>query len=113
MAEVGETDKAFIPVNPSVALAAGISIDTRLSPPVQTTGKHFFNYSIKPSSRIKTKQYAANKPPIVVPGVPDSEVKRRTGFPTEGAMLSYIFLVCNGDAELVKKWRTSLTWYEE
>ena len=111
MAEVGETDKVFIPINCSVALAAGISVDT--SPPVQTPGKNFFNYSIKPSSHIKTKQYAANKPPIVAPGVPDSEVKRRTGFPTEGAMLSYIFLVCNGDAELVKQRRTSLTWYEE
>ncbi|KAL7425767.1 hypothetical protein ACHAXH_000124 [Discostella pseudostelligera] len=113
MAEVGETDKAFIPINPSVALAAGISVDTRLSPPVQTPGKDFFNYSIKPSSCIKPKQYAVDKPPIVVPGTPDSEVKQRTGFLMEGAMLSYIFLVCNGDAELVKQQRTSLRWYEE
>jgi hypothetical protein len=28
-------------------------------------------------------------------------------------MLTYIFIVCNGDAELVKQQHTPLTWYEE
>jgi hypothetical protein len=46
-------------------------------------------------------------------GMSDSEVKRRTGFPCEMALLSYMFIVCNGDIDIIKERKTSLTWYEE
>ena len=32
---------------------------------------------------------------------------------SESAMLSYIFVVCNGDFKLIVKRSSSLTWYEE
>ena len=51
--------------------------------------------------------------PSVYLGMSDSEVKRQTGFPREIALLSYIFIVCNGDISIIKERKTSLTWYEE
>ena len=40
-------------------------------------------------------------------------MKRRTGFPSEKALLAYIFIICNGDVNTIKQRQTSLTWYEE
>ena len=45
--------------------------------------------------------------------IDDDEVKRRTGFPTLAALLTYIFIVCNGDINLIMRRDTSLTWFEE
>jgi len=45
--------------------------------------------------------------------MPDDEVKRRTGFQSEKMMLAYIFVVCGGDVNLIRKRNSSLTWYEE
>jgi hypothetical protein len=114
MAEVGARERTvLLPINPSVARAAGIQFDSRRSPPNKAPDKRFFHGTARSNKWNKPKTLAANKPPKVAPGVSDDEVKRRTGFPTEGAMLSYIFLVCNGDVELVQQRHSSLTWYEE
>jgi hypothetical protein len=46
----------------------------------------------------------------------DKMVKRKTGFKTESDMLSFIFMVCNGDINSIITSRTinsTLTWYEE
>ena len=45
--------------------------------------------------------------------IEDDEVKRRTGFPTLAALLTYIFIACNGDIGLIMRRNTSLTWFEE
>jgi hypothetical protein len=113
MAKVGARERTVLPINPSVARAAGIQFDTWRSPPVKAPDKRFFHCAAKINKWNKPKTMAANKPLKVAPGVSDDEVKRRTGFPTEGAMLSYIFTVCNGDVELVQQRHSSLTWYEE
>ena len=113
MAEVGAKERIALPINPSVARAAGIQFDTRRSPPTKAPDKRFFHGTSRINKWNKPKTMAANQPPKVAPGLSDDEVKRRTGFPTEGAMLSYIFIVCNGDVELVQQRHSSLTWYEE
>jgi len=51
--------------------------------------------------------------PLVHLGIPNSEVKRQTGFHSQQSLLSYIFVVCNGDVEIVNHRLSSLTWYEE
>jgi hypothetical protein len=114
MAEESSSDTTNIKMNPSVAVEAGLAFDERYSPPIQTPNKTFFNSSPRSSpTAIAGKNYAANKPPILTLGTPDIEIKRRTGFASEAAMLSYIFVVCHGDFELIGKRNTSLTWYEE
>jgi hypothetical protein len=92
MAEVSASEESFIQINTSVAGAAGLAVDTRISPPVKTPGKNFFNYTIIKLASVKLKQLVAHKAPIVKTGVAGSEVKRRTRFLSEGAMLSYILL---------------------
>jgi hypothetical protein len=49
----------------------------------------------------------------VKPGLPDVEIKRRTGFKSEAAMLSFVSVVCNGDFNLIEYAPSTLTWYEE
>ena len=52
--------------------------------------------------------------PVVKPGlVGDKEVKRRTGFATEGDLLAFIVIVCNGDLENIQDTVSVLSWYEE
>ena len=51
--------------------------------------------------------------PIVDLRMQDSEVKRRTGFRSKEALLSYIFVVCDGDIKTVQMRSSSLTWFEE
>lgn len=45
--------------------------------------------------------------------IDDDEVKRRTGFLSRDIMLIYIFIVCNGDVNVILSRSTSLTWFEE
>jgi hypothetical protein len=48
----------------------------------------------------------------VVPlGMRDEEVKRRTGFTDEKAMLTYILIVCKWRHQYMRA--SPLTWYEE
>jgi len=79
---------------------------------VTVPSKCFFrSEAIKNNSVSRT--LAADSDPIVQLGTCDREVKRRTGFTCEAALLSYIFVVCNGDIKNVSKRSSSLTWYEE
>ena len=45
--------------------------------------------------------------------MPDSEVKRRTGFPDVSTMIAYIIVIFNGDFEKVRERRSPLTWFKE
>ena len=53
--------------------------------------------------------------PVVKPHqLKDKEIKRRTGFVSESAMIKFIIIVCNGDFSLVKQTVSNqLTWFEE
>ena len=105
--------ESIVPITPSLARAVGVDVETRQSPPVHTPNKRFFNCSVQRASKNPPKEYAAHKPPTVTLGISDDEVKRRTGFRTKGAMLGYIFLICNGDIAVIQERHSSLTWFEE
>ena len=54
------------------------------------------------------------KEPVVKPGcMLSNEIKRRTSFEDERVLLSYIAIICNGDAETMFSSETTLTWFEE
>jgi hypothetical protein len=113
MAEEADSDETPIKINPLVAMEAGLSYDERYSPPIKTPSKTFFNSSPRSSLSSEIKNYTAAQPPMLTLGTPDDEIKRRTGFPSESSMLAYIILICGGDADLIRKRNSSLTWYEE
>ena len=53
--------------------------------------------------------------PSVFPNtLPDSEIKRRTGFSGEMSMLAFIMIVCNGEIDTMTQTASEmLTWFEE
>ena len=102
-----------VPINASVQKeAAGIASPKGNAATLKTPSRHFF-HSDPLKRNTDVKKFAADSDPSIYLGMPDEEVKRRTGFPSEMALLAYIFIVCNGDINLIKKRATSLTWYEE
>jgi hypothetical protein len=104
-----------IPINPTVKRAAGLDVH-------QNAPSNQFNITPLPTKKkkklkkdgteMKPRHYHARDPPKVSLDLPDSDVKRRTGHPTMGCLLSYIFIVCNGDVEVMTKRRTVLSWFE-
>jgi hypothetical protein len=55
----------------------------------------------------------AKQPPSADLKITDDEVKCRTGFPSLNSLLSYVFIVCDGDYAFILKRSSSLTWFEE
>eukprot|EP00984_Skeletonema_dohrnii_P013209 scaffold5459_cov86-Skeletonema_dohrnii-CCMP3373.AAC.2 len=110
MAEESCQDQHRIPLNPSVAAAADMPLQKGNADDFIRDGKLFRATTV---TETKTYRRKADDLPVVRPGVSDSEVKRRTGFPDEKTMLSYIIVVCNGYVGKIKQRQTSLTWYEE
>jgi hypothetical protein len=81
-----------IPINASVAAAAAlIQIKKGNASNFLLANKQLFSGT----SLTKTKVYRqrADDPPVVQPGLPISEVKRRTEFPIGDVMLSFIIIV--------------------
>ena len=100
-----------IPINASVAAAAHMPIKNGNATNYMLTSKQLFRAI--PITATKVNHRRTDDPPVVRPGLPNSEVKRRTGFPSEEIMLSFIITVCNGDLNTIKQKHTCLTWYEE
>ena len=104
-----------IPINPSVKRAAGLDVH-------QDAPSNQFNITPLPTKKkkklkkdgteMKDPHYHSKDPPLVSLDLPDSEVKRMTGFPTMGCLLSYIFIVCNGDFQVMTERKTVLSWFE-
>jgi hypothetical protein len=59
------------------------------------------------------KNMNAKQPPRADLKITDNEVKCRTGFPSLNSLLSYVFIVCDGDYAFILKRSSSLTWFEE
>ena len=52
--------------------------------------------------------------PTVFPGkMEDSEIKRRTNFGSEAMILLFVFVICNGDVDLMTYMQYSIPWYEK
>ena len=100
-----------IPINASLLHASGIEVTQGNANSVLKEGRRFFHCNVVGSK--KPRHFAAQDEPKIWLGMSDKEVKRRTGFPNEKTLLSYIFVVCNGEADEIKLRHTSLTWYEE
>lgn len=104
-----QTCTSNVPINPSVREVAGMGLEIGNAASVHVQKRRFVH------GDLVKKQYvrAYDKEPLAHLGTSNSEVKRRTGFTSQEAMLSYIFVVCNGDGNIIKRCMSSLTWYEE
>ena len=101
-----------ITINRRVKVAAGlqnhISTPTRASP----NGTDSFILT-EPSTTKMQKNMNAKQPPRVDLKITDDEIKSPTGFPSLNSLLSYVFIVCDGDYALILKRSSSLMWFEE
>ena len=110
MAEESCTDQDRIPLNESVAEAANIKLKKGNADLFLCNNKLF---RATPVTKTKTLRKKADDSPVVQPGMSDSEVKRRTGFPNEKTMISYIIVACDADVDKIEERQTSLTWYDD
>ena len=53
------------------------------------------------------------EPKVFPDKMKDSEVKIRTNFGSEAEMLLFVFVVCNGDVDVMTGVQSSMTWFEE
>ena len=68
----------------------------------------------KQKSRRGTQSISSIKPVIIPLSETCNEIKRRTGFVNEEAMMRYIILICNADLKLMEETvLNKLTWFEE
>ena len=102
-------DSSQVPINPTVERAAGL--DTSTSTPLPSGRNKAFKKEI--TSKKHPQPDHSKDAPVVTPQLSDKEVKRRTGFNTQEDLLTYIFVVCNGDVDKITKGETVLTWYEK
>ena len=99
-------------LNSSLARVAGMQTTQGNAQEMTLPNKCFFRS--EPVKKVNDRSLdAVDSNPKVNLGMSDKEIKRRTGFTSEAALLSYIFVVYNGDIETVLKRTSSLTWYEE
>ncbi|EJK73946.1 hypothetical protein THAOC_04409, partial [Thalassiosira oceanica] len=83
------------PINPVNAVAAGLEP----SVPSLTNNPpfHFELMSEMPRDTKKSYKKYSQYAPKVTLDISDAEVHRRTGFKTRDHLLTYVFVVCNGD----------------
>ena len=95
-----------MPLNPRVEHAAGLDSPTTAGGTDQVFARNLVSTTNPQHNHVKD-------PPIVTPQEEDDEVQRRTGFPTQKHLLTYIFILCNGDIDIIIDCPTVLTWYEK
>ena len=106
---VEETCTSRVPINQSVRVVAGMGLQIGNAELVPVENRPFVH-----SDLVKKRgAHLSDMGPIVDLRMRDSEVKRRTGFRTKEDLLSYIFVVCDGDINTVQMRSSSLTWFEE
>ena len=106
---VEEACTSSVPINQTVRVVAGMGLQVGNAALVPVERRHFVHSDLvtKPSALLSEMD------PIVDLRMRDSEVKRRTGFRSKEVLLSYIFVVCDGDIKTVQMRSSSLTWFEE
>lgn len=105
-------------INESVAKEAGLKLDFNESPVKTPHGeKFFYSEPITPKSNEKKKgekiNFVALGNPVVNLGTSSDDMQHRTGFQSEAHFLAFIFLICEGNGDLIRRRSTPLTWYEE
>ena len=107
------SDTAAESINATVAAAANIPLIVGNAHDYLPSGTKTQFFRFEPITNTTKFKRKTNLSPVVKPGMPDKEVKRRTGFPTESSMLAFIIVVCEGDIETIARRQSILTWYEE
>jgi hypothetical protein len=96
-------------LNPMVRIGLELGHERGNVPSFAIDGQNFFHANLVK----KTYNKAWSDQPVVWLGTHDEEVKRCNGFTDEKVLLTYIFIVCNGEVNTIKQKVTPLTWYEE
>jgi len=105
------SDESHISINPTVARAAGLDVHIP-TPFPESNDPRFFKQLPLPRQGDTTRTEHSKLQPTITLDISDDEVQRRTGFPTKQHLLSYIFIVCDGDINLITRRQTVLTWLE-
>ncbi len=103
-------DDQHVPINPKVKRAA--NLEHHIEDPSMPTPEGLFFRARVHKPKAEPFHRTADDSPLVDLDTPDDEVRRRTGFPTMSALLTYIFIICNGDVNEILQRCTSLTWFE-
>ena len=98
-------------MNESIADTVGIDLDNKNIGGIKE-GVSFFRTTVE---KFKKNRAGGDMiKPKVLPGkIENLEVKRRTNFGSEAEMLLFVFVVCNGDVDVMTGVQSSMTWYEE
>ena len=100
------------PLPLSQSLSSYFNIIKSPSPVKPKQSKRYKSCAQRKDKPVKCKPQDPN--PSTLPfSLGDDEIKRRTGFQSEVAMLSFAINVCNGNFDLFKETNSILTWYEE
>ena len=102
-----------VSINPTLKRAVGMDVHQEL--PSFVNPNKFFTSTPQPPKKKKKKKDGkemkprhenVNDPPIFTPSsLSDADVQRRTGFPTMNHLLSYIFIICNGETDVIlERW---------
>jgi hypothetical protein len=96
-------------INLSVRIVCGLGLDIGNVAFFTVQGRNFFHadHVRRTYNTMKEDQL------VVLSGMSNAEVQRRTGFTVNLELLTYIFAVCNGSINTIKKRTSSLSWYEE
>jgi hypothetical protein len=97
---------SHIPINPSLLHASEMDVIHGNAKSVVVENRGFFHCNVIRSDN--ARHFTTDELPVISLGESDKEVKCRTGFPTEKALLSYVFVVCNDDINVIKQRQSSL-----
>ena len=93
-------DDKNIHINPSLEHACGLPSRKGNAETVRVNKRHFFHYDQK---HRQIRKYPSGNKPKVNLGMTDKEIKRRTGYSNEKALLTYFFVICNSDISIMKQ----------
>ena len=110
MAESNSPQNRRLPLSQS--LSSYFNIIKSPSPVKPNQAKYFKSTTNRKDKDVKSKPHYPS--PTLLPfSVSDDEIKQRTGFQSEIAMLSFALITCNGNFDLLKQTNSILIWYEE
>jgi hypothetical protein len=102
-----------IPLNSSLEQSLGLRAEKGTANVMKVPGKNSFHFHVVKPDGWNKKHCVADDPPLLDLNISAKEVRRQTGFCSLDGLLSYIFVVGNGDIARIMQQVSSLTWLEE
>ena len=102
-----------IPLNSSLEQSLGLRAEKGTANVMKVPGKNSFHFHVVKPDGWNKKHCIADDPPLLDLNISAKEVRRQTGFCSLDGLLSYIFVVGNGDIARIMQQVSSLTWLEE